>query len=215
MDPLWLEREPADRHGSAATAFLLLGVAPGAVFAVAPVSALATALGVACALASGIALAVRIERALVYADEDAVLLRGYLRTRRVALADVVGVEGNTLFWCGPRGGLRSSRLAALSDPVSRSPVPSPASDLNRLERLRMQEWFEQAVGVRIKRRARLVGHMDDDALAREARVSAAGVRWESRRRRHRYKQPRPRWGVLRTAVEQDRALRASAAAQHR
>ncbi|MEU6221217.1 hypothetical protein ABZ845_27470 [Streptomyces sp. NPDC047022] len=209
MSPLWIERAPGTRHGTAVAGFLWVGVAPTVFFATAPVSALATTLGVACAVALGIGLAVRIERALVYADEEAVLLRNYLWTRRIALADVVGVEGNTLFWCGPRGRLRTSRLAALSAPISRFPVPSAAKDLNRLEQVRMQAWIEQAVGVRIKRRARLVGHLDDAALAREVRVSAAGVRWEGRRRWLGLGQPRPRWGVLQAAAEQETAARTS------
>ena len=215
MKPLWLEREPASRHGTAATAFLLFGVAPALFIVTLPISALATTLGVACALAPGVALAVRIERVLVYADHEAVLLRGYLWTRRIALTDVVGVEGNTLFWCGPRGRLRSSRMAALSDPVSRAPWPTPAHDVNRREQARMRAWIEQAVGVRIKRRARLVGHLDDTALAREVRVSAAGVRWEGRRRRLRSTQPTPRWGELRATAEQETAARAGAAAKTR
>ena len=213
MDPLWIEREPAPRHGAAVTTFLLVGVAPTVFFATAPVSVLVMSLGVACAVGLGIALTVRIERAIVYADEEAVLLRGYLWTRRVALADVVGVDRNTLFWCGDRGRLRGSRLAALSDPVRRIPVRTPDSDLAHLQQRRLQEWIEQAVGVRIKRRARLVVNLDDAALAREVRVSAAGVRWENRRRWFSGGQTRPRWCVLRTAAEQESAARLEAAAR--
>lgn len=177
MDALWIERESASRHGTAVTAFLLVGGAPRV-----------------CG---------RGGRAVARLPVDPTGRRRH----------VLGVEGNTLFWCGPRGRLRSSRLAALSAPVSRSPVPSAANDLNRLDQARMQAWVEQAVGVRIKRRARLVGHLDDAALAREIRVSAAGVRCEGRRRRSRYGRPRPRRGVLRAAAERERAARAGAAAK--
>jgi len=215
MDTLWIERAPAPRHGAAVTAFLLVGAAPTVFFATAPVGVLAMTLGVACAVALGITLVVRIERATVYADEEAVLLRGYLWTRRVPLADVVGVEGNTLFWCGPQGRLRASRLAALSGPLRPSPGGTLDSNLAHLQQRRMQEWIEQAVGVRIRRRARLVVNLDDAALAREVRVSAAGVRWESRRRWFSGGQPRPRWGVLRTATEQETAARVGAAAHAR
>lgn len=210
MDPLWIERAPAPRHGTAASAFLLVGLTPAALFARAPVSARVMTLGVGCAVALGIALAVRIERARVYADDEAVLLRGYLWTRRIAVADVVGVEGSTLFWCGPRGRLRASRLAALSDPVSRSPGGTPDTAFSHRQQRQMQAWIEQAVGARIKRRARLVGTLDDAVLVREAQVSAAGMRWESRRRWFGGGRPRPRWGVLHAAAEQETAARAGA-----
>ncbi|WP_329578202.1 hypothetical protein OG500_08355 [Kitasatospora sp. NBC_01250] len=210
MEPLYLQQSPGPRHGAALSAVLLLGIAPAAVLVAGPDSVLVAVIGGVCTLAAGVTLALRMEQAHLFADEEAILLRNTLRTRRIALADVVGVELGTLYWCGPRGRLRASRVTALNHPIRRFPTMGLEYRLTNHQQDQARTWFEQAVGARIKRRARQVTTLDDAALARETRVAAAGERWEARhhaRRQARPKARRPQWAVLRAAAEREVAAR--------
>ncbi|SEL14779.1 hypothetical protein [Streptacidiphilus jiangxiensis] len=210
---LWLERSPAARYGLAVSALLIVGVGPAVLFAKAPIDSATAWLGGSCAVLMALALGFRIARAYVYADSEGVVIRGYLRNRNVAIADVIGVEADRLYWCGRHGRLRRSRLAAVAAPVSKVSGGMDEILAYHLQR-RLRRWTEQAVGAKIKRRAHLVrnGHLDDAAVAREAVVGAAGVQWEKRWRLFGAK-PQPRWGELQAAAEREltaRSLRPTA-----
>ncbi|WP_139275327.1 hypothetical protein [Mangrovactinospora gilvigrisea] len=167
-------------------------------------SVLVVVIGGFCAVLAGLVLGIRVSRAAVYSTDGSVVIRNYLWTRRVPIRDVLGVEAGRLYWCGRRGRLRRSRITAVSVPIgnrysfaSDGPGGRRATDMQQ----QLHSWIDQVIGAQIKGRARRAAHLDDAELAREARVAAAGVHWEHRRRRFAHKPPRPRWGILTTATE--------------
>ncbi|GAA1942877.1 hypothetical protein [Kitasatospora viridis] len=200
MEPLLIRRDAPSRYGAAGAALVGVGLLPGALV----VAAGGGVAGVLL-LGAGVATAVRAERAMVHADQDGILVRGSLRSRRIALADVVGMRAERLYFCDRRGRLRSCWLSALGRNTSRWAVYSYSNRLSLLQRIELERWIEEAVTSRIKRRARLLDTLDDAALAREARVAAAGERWERK-----YGVARPRWHFVSAAAERVTGARAAA-----
>jgi hypothetical protein len=180
VESLWLERPPALRHGVASAMVLIVGGLPLFYLARGGVPTHLVVAVESCAVLAGAVLAIRAERAAVWCQPDVILLRGYLRSRRIAVSDVVGVRGDRLYWCGRYGALRSTRMTGIAEGPSRFPI----GDTYRTSgsQRRMEAWIEQAVGGRLKNRGRSVAFLGDEALARELKVVKAGVRLEARRR---------------------------------
>ncbi|MFC1415882.1 hypothetical protein [Streptacidiphilus cavernicola] len=204
MEALWLEREPMARHGAAITVLLLVGGIPVLLTAGAPLALAARIVVVSGAVLLGLVLAVRTERAAVHCQPEEIVIRGLVRNRRVRIRDVIGVRGNHVYWGSSRGALRRSRLTGVADLPSRFPGVGASSHRNPEL---LEAWIEQAVGSRLKGRARNVPRLDDAALSRELQLAGAGVRWEAHRRRLSPEPPKLRWLGVRDAAAAEAAKR--------
>ncbi|MFF3878512.1 hypothetical protein [Streptomyces sp. NPDC001978] len=205
MQTLCLEHEPRLRRASSIGMFLLFAALPTVVAGT--VSALPITAKVViglCSTAAGAYLGIRAERAVVFCQPDEILIRGFIRSRRIRVRDLIGLRGIHLYWCSTRGRLRRSQLAsfATSPYASSSVYERNGSYLRRLD-----EWIEQAVGSSLKRRAKNVQYLDDAALARELQLADAATRWEDRRRRQAPGAARSHWHELRNSAADETAKR--------
>jgi hypothetical protein len=205
MQTLCLQHEPRLRRASSVGMFLLFAALPtvvaGSVSGL-PITA-KVAIGLGCT-AAGAYLGVRAERAVVFCQPDEILIRGFIRSRRIHVRDLIGLRGIHLYWCSPRGRLRRSRLAsfATSHYASSSVYERNGSYLRRLD-----EWVERAVSSGLKHRAKNVQYLDDATLARELQLADAATRWQERRRRQAPGLARTYWHELRNSAAAEMAKR--------
>jgi hypothetical protein len=204
MKALWLEREPITRHVYAIMCALAGGMP--VVSAAAGHAPLTAVVAVGCgSVPVGVFLAVRADRAAMFCHPEEILIRGLVRTKRIPVRDVVGVRGNHLYWCSPRGALRRSRMTGIADTPSKGPTISNA--LNRNPQ-RLDAWIEQAVTGRLKSRARKVSQLNDSELSRELQLATAGTRWEAKRRRWPFPEPpKDSWRTLRDSAASEAVKR--------
>ncbi|WP_052508979.1 hypothetical protein [Kitasatospora griseola] len=175
---LVLEHEPRLRHASAVGMSLLVAGLPTLLVAGLPdVPTAARVVVGLCCTAIGAILGVRAERAVVICEPDGILIRGFVRSRRIPVRAVVGLRGIHLYWCSPRGRLRRSWLSSFA---TTHQAPRSVHDRNEAYLHELSRWLDRAVYGGLRRRAKQARHLDDDALARELRLATVAQRWERR-----------------------------------
>ncbi|GGR04999.1 hypothetical protein [Kitasatospora griseola] len=128
---LVLEHEPRLRHASAVGMFLLVAGLPTLLVAGLPgVPTTARVVVGLCCTAIGAFLGVRAERAVVVCESDGILIRGFVRSRRIPVRAVVGLRGIHLYWCSPRG-LDLSELTVWDELVTSAAVETKRRALPR------------------------------------------------------------------------------------
>ncbi|MFJ1796977.1 hypothetical protein [Kitasatospora griseola] len=176
--PLVLEHEPRLRHASAVGMFLFVAGLPTLLVAgIAGVPTTARVVVGLCCTAVGAYLGVRAERAVVVCESDGMLIRGFVRSRRIPVRDAVGLRGIHLYGCSPRGRLRRSRLSGFA---TTHRAPRSVHDRNDAHLDELSRRLDQVVYGGLRRRAKKARHLNGDALARELRLATAAQRWERR-----------------------------------
>ncbi|MFD9126751.1 hypothetical protein [Kitasatospora sp. NPDC059571] len=181
---LRLEFERWRRVASVVVTFLLLGAVP-ALFAVqssGPWGVRGPIAGVFLLL--GPLVGVRAGGYAVRCGPDDLVVRGFLRTRRIPVEAVIAVRTDVVVWCDRRGRLRRTVLWGLRESHGRGPDLG-LDARKRALREELGRWAHRTVRKGLDRRIRAVGELDDDALRREVMIARAGGQggWEYLRRR--------------------------------